>query len=128
MTTQISKVKNVKVKYIREEGYTDLKNWTEDPNNVYIGRAGIVFIKNKDNPEKKERYPKQSSKWCNPFKIGKACKTREESINLFKKHITELIEGDPVKYNLEELRGKNLGCWCHPESCHGDVLLELLSN
>jgi hypothetical protein len=29
-------------------------------------------------------------------------------------------------YHLEELRGKNLACWCKPgEPCHADVLLEL---
>ena len=121
-----TKVKNVKVKYIREEGYKDLQDWMEDPNNVYIGRGGIVFVKNKDNPEKKERFPKKASIWCNTFKLGKNCTSREDSLRLFKEHITSLIEGDPETYNLEELRGKNLGCWCHPDSCHGDVLLELL--
>jgi hypothetical protein len=26
---------------------------------------------------------------------------------------------------LPELRGKDLLCWCAPERCHGDVLLDL---
>jgi Domain of unknown function (DUF4326) len=26
---------------------------------------------------------------------------------------------------LPELRGRDLVCWCAPEACHGDVLLEL---
>jgi hypothetical protein len=26
---------------------------------------------------------------------------------------------------LSELRGKDLICWCAPEACHADVLLEL---
>ena len=72
------------------------------------------------------RFPKKASIWCNPFKLGKNCTSREDSLRLFKEHITSLIEGDPETYNLEELRGKNLGCWCHPDSCHGDVLLKLL--
>lgn len=25
-----------------------------------------------------------------------------------------------------ELEGKNLGCWCKPEACHGDILVELI--
>ena len=29
---------------------------------------------------------------------------------------------------LPELRGKDLACWCAPEPCHGDVLLELLES
>lgn len=27
--------------------------------------------------------------------------------------------------DLHELKGKVLGCWCAPNSCHGDVLTEL---
>ena len=27
--------------------------------------------------------------------------------------------------SLSELKNKNLGCWCHPNSCHGDVLVKL---
>jgi hypothetical protein len=27
---------------------------------------------------------------------------------------------------LAELRGRALACWCAPEPCHGDVLLQLL--
>jgi len=24
-----------------------------------------------------------------------------------------------------ELKGKVLGCWCHPKECHGDVLARI---
>jgi hypothetical protein len=27
---------------------------------------------------------------------------------------------------LPTLKGKVLGCWCHPQECHGDVLVELI--
>lgn len=27
---------------------------------------------------------------------------------------------------LLELEGKNLGCWCKPEACHGDILVKLI--
>ena len=52
-------VVNCKVKYIRPE-YTNLKIWMEDGNNIYIGRAGVVFID-------KQRFPKSASKFANPF-------------------------------------------------------------
>ena len=29
---------------------------------------------------------------------------------------------------LPGLRGRELGCWCKPQACHGDVLLELLAD
>ena len=27
--------------------------------------------------------------------------------------------------DLGELKGKILGCWCRPNKCHGDILVEL---
>ena len=115
-------VTNVKVRFIRPQ-YDNLKEWMEDENNVYIGRRGIVFIKTAD--DKKERYPKLDSKWCNPFKIGKKY-TRESCLEAYEEYILKKIEDEPEIYNLEELKGKNLGCWCHPEACHGDILKKLL--
>ena len=61
-------VVNVKVGHIRPE-YDNLKEWMEDPKNVYVGRKGIVFITMEDG--KKERFPKNDSVFCNPFKVGK---------------------------------------------------------
>ena len=29
---------------------------------------------------------------------------------------------------LPELRGKDLVCWCAPERCHGDILIELANS
>ena len=93
----------------------------KDPNNVYIGRKGIVFVPREDGG--KERWPKQDSPFCNPFKVGRDG-TREETRIKFKNHIETKIKEDPTFLN--ELKGKNLGCWCKPKSCHGDQLLKLL--
>lgn len=112
-------VVNCKVKFIRPK-YQNLKEWMEDKNNIYIGRAGIVFIEN-------ERFPKISSNFCNPYKVGKDG-TRIEVIEKYKKYIIDKLNNDDVLKNmLIEMKGKNLGCWCHPEQCHGDVLLELIN-
>ena len=27
-----------------------------------------------------------------------------------------------------ELKDKRLGCWCKPEKCHGDILVEIADN
>ena len=32
-----------------------------------------------------------------------------------------------MREELNKLKGKNLGCWCYPEKCHGDVLIELIN-
>ncbi|HSA76263.1 MAG TPA: SAM-dependent methyltransferase [Nitrosarchaeum sp.] len=110
----------VKVDLIRKKGVHDLKEWTKNPNNVYIGRKGVVFVD-------KERFPKKDSPWANPYKVG-AEYTREESIKLYEKYIVnELDKGEKITVkDLLALKGKTLGCWCKPEPCHGDVLVKLI--
>lgn len=74
---------------------------------------------------KKESYDiyiGRPSKWGNPFQIGKDG-TREEVIEKFRNWI--LIQPNLLK-DLHEIKGKTLGCWCKPKSCHGDVLVELI--
>jgi hypothetical protein len=111
-------VVNCKVKYIRPK-YDNLKEWMNDDNNIYIARGGIVFIDGK-------RFPPRSSNFANPYKIGKDG-TREEVIIKYKKYIINRLDNEPsLRNELISLKGKNLGCWCVPELCHGDVLLELI--
>jgi len=74
---------------------------------------------------KKESYDiyiGRPSKWGNPFQIGKDG-TRDEVIEKFKNWI--LTQPNLLK-DLHEIKGKTLGCWCKPKSCHGDVLVELI--
>ena len=100
--------------------YKDLKHWCEDPNNVYIGRKGVVFID-------KKRFPPDDSIFANPFKIGKDNNTRDDVIAEYRKYIVDKIENGQISENeLLNLKGKRLGCWCKPEVCHGDILLQIL--
>lgn len=117
-------VSNVKVQYIRPK-YNDLKKWSEDPNNVYIARKGVVFVIDKQGD--KMRYPKYDSIWANPYKVDKDG-TRQQVLEKYRKYIVNKIEKENLYEELENLRGKNLGCWCKPEACHGDILVELLNN
>jgi predicted secreted protein len=111
-------VVNVKVAHIRPQ-FQDLSKWIEAPNHVYIGRRGIVFID-------KKRFPQTDSIWANPFKI-KANQTRLEVITQYETYIRHKLTNDAqLVQQLLELKGKILGCWCHPEPCHGDVLLKLI--
>lgn len=121
--TNHTRVENVRVKNIRPKGYHDLSKWCEDPDNKYIGRAGVVFVKTSQG---KKRYPPRSSIWANPYKLKNY--SRKTSLKLYRKHILKQIAKDPKLYDIEQLRGKTLGCWCHPDPCHGDVLCEILAN
>lgn len=65
---------------------------------------------------------RRPAKWGNPFIIGEDG-TRSEVIRKFHDWV---IEQPELMGSLSELKGKRLGCWCHPKPCHGDVLIELL--
>lgn len=59
------------------------------------------------------------SKWANPYSIQEY--GREECLKKYREFI---LTSDLLK-DLDELSGKTLGCWCAPQACHGDILVEL---
>ena len=63
----------------------------------------------------------RKSDWGNPFEIPRDG-NRAEVCAL---HAAELKATPELLERLPELRGKVLGCWCHPEQCHGDTLAAL---
>jgi hypothetical protein len=72
---------------------------------------------------KKERfdiYCGRPSKWGNPFAIGRDG-NREEVIEKYKNWFQ--TQPDLIAA-LPELKGKILACWCKPQNCHCDFLLE----
>lgn len=77
---------------------------------VYIGRAWNIG-----------GWSLPKSKWANPFCVKKH--GRDQALELYKQHI---LSNPELVNSLHELKGKVLGCWCKPEKCHGDVLIELL--
>ncbi|WP_036384005.1 DUF4326 domain-containing protein [Muricauda sp. MAR_2010_75] len=78
-------------------------------------------------------YIGRPSKWGNPFshKEGTLAKfkvtSREKAVEQYREWITN-GKGKHLLKDLHELKGKILGCWCHPQKCHGDVLVELVNN
>ena len=61
--------------------------------------------------------------WGNPFKVNGTSKAEQERVvSLYR----EWIQTQPdLLRRIGELRGRALGCWCHPKPCHGDVLAKL---
>ena len=114
---------NVRVAHLRPH-YNNLQEWIANPNNIYIGRRGIVFIDG-------ARYPPHDSIFANPFKVPRDG-TLEEVIAKYEAFIVTKIETGLIRHeDIENLRGKNLGCWCKNSGeddvqCHGDVLLRIL--
>lgn len=78
----------------------------KEPFDVFIGRGSI---------------------WGNPYshKEGTLAKfvvkDRSEAIEKFEQYLTS---NEELMAKLSDLKGKTLGCWCKPKSCHGDILLK----
>lgn len=67
-------------------------------------------------------YVGRPSPWGNPYRLG-AGRSRAQVIE----HYRAWLERYPemAERARKELRGKDLVCWCAPEPCHADVLLEI---
>lgn len=69
-------------------------------------------------------YVGRGTVWGNPWRIGPDG-TREEVIARYR----EFVMGPgkaPLRERIRtELGGKDLVCWCAPEACHADVLIEV---
>lgn len=76
------------------------------------------------------------SKWGNPYRIEPAFEgdgvkfpevTAETAVALFRTRWERAADQWlSAREALEQLRGKNLACWCKPGApCHADVLLDL---
>jgi Domain of unknown function (DUF4326) len=87
------------------------------PAHVDLGAPRTVHCKR----ERHHVYIGRPSKWGNPFVVGKHG-SREQVIERYER---SLLADAALMAALPELRGKVLGCWCAPRSCHGDVLVRL---
>jgi hypothetical protein len=97
------------------------KGWRMPPNTVKVAR-GRGFS---------TREPGDGG-WGNPFIVGTpGVPDAATAVRLFREWIEGCIspdypEPECTRAALEELRGKNLACWCALDKpCHADVLLEL---
>ena len=97
------------------------KGWRMPPNTVSVARPG---------------------KWGNPFKIGelKAFINNDDpadKVIVLPSTVAECVtafrwmamHSEVLPLVKDELRGKNLACWCALDAeCHADVLLELAND
>jgi hypothetical protein len=76
-------------------------------------------------------YVGRPSKWGNIYShLPSKCddviqvESREKAVELYREWLSHLT---PTSKQLliNELKGKDLVCWCAPKACHADVLLEI---
>ena len=80
-------------------------------------------------------YVGRPTKWANPYVVGQQAGPfldspridPEEAVARYRQWlIVHLVLG---KLHLDELRGKDLVCWCKSDQpCHADVLIEFCEN
>jgi len=83
-----------------------------------------VLNKRNDAISKEAVFVGRPSKWGNPFMIGRDG-NRDTVIAKYREwlhHNEELLS------SLNELKGRDLYCFCSPLPCHADVLLEMANN
>lgn len=80
------------------------------------------------------RYIGRPGKWGNPFiinewngKLGRHM-TRDDVITEHRYWLLNTEEGKRLLAQIHELRGCDLKCFCVPEACHGDTLIELAND
>ena len=105
----------------------DRKALLADPNFCYVGRRCAGWA---------------GSKWGNPFRVqrqrfravdGSCCATAAEAVARYEDWIIRNILRDGEMYDVTELMGKVLGCWCvdwdgtgePARPCHAVVLARL---
>ncbi len=76
-------------------------------------------------------YCGRPSKWGNPHRHGLCpcgkVHSRQEAIYLFDRFWNS-DDGAMLRRDaLTELAGKVLGCWCHPNPCHVDIIAEYVN-
>lgn len=89
---------------------TKVVNIYKDKYDVYIGRKGR----------------NQDGYFGNPFPLKKG-EERGSTIEKYKEYFYKRLKEDSeFKNKIESLKGKTLGCFCKPKTCHGDVIAEYL--
>jgi len=85
--------------------------------------VGIPKVINIKSGEPFDERIDRTTQWGNPFKIGRDG-NRDKVIQRYREWLDEMLSIIP--HYLDELKGKTLACWCKPEACHGDVILDAI--
>lgn len=106
---------------------TKVKHVKHNQHDVYIGRRR-ASVRPIPDPQPDIDLVKlgQSGYFCNPFKLNgqPAGSTLQE----FKKYFYERLRNDEVfRHQINRLRGKTLGCFCSPDTCHGFIISSYLN-
>jgi len=108
----------IKRRKIIEKGGTALANQSKGDDGLPVDNALLCWAEAEGFDVKIGR----GSDWGNPFVIGEDG-DRDTVISKYGKYL-EMKDGLLHRLKCNELGGKLLVCWCCPDGCHGDILVE----
>lgn len=73
-------------------------------------------------------YIGRGSYWGNPYSMYEEGDDREEVIRKYKYDFDFEKFPNKDKSEVYKLAGKRLGCFCKPQTCHGDILADFLNS
>ncbi len=88
-----------------------------------VHKTMVVNIKT--YPKKDYVFIGRGSPFGNPYVIGKDG-DRDEVIKKYERDFYKKIKNERFKRLVLSLKGKKLGCFCKPEKCHGDIIVQYL--
>lgn len=90
---------------------TRIVNLRVEKYDVYIGRAGHGH----------------DGYFGNPFSLDGTA-SRVSVLLRYERWFYDRLDSDPeFKRRIHELKGKVLGCFCHPRLCHGHIIADYLN-
>jgi hypothetical protein len=108
----------IKRRKILEGGGVALANMSKGDDGLSVDNALLCWAEAEGIDVKITR----GTDWGNPFVLGEDG-DRETVIAKYRKYL-DMKDGLKHRLKSGELSGKLLVCWCCPDGCHGDVLVE----
>jgi len=110
-----------------------LKNQNIPLRLIQIKITRVINIKKDDEFSSQKSTPKyeyigRGSYWGNPYSMYEEGDSRDEVIRKYKYDFDYEKFPNKDKADVYQLAGKRLGCFCKPQSCHGDVLANFLNS
>lgn len=99
---------------------------------IRIKLTRVINIKRETKYQSEKSTPSyeyigRGSYWGNPYSMFEEGDDRDEVIRKYKYDFDFEKFPNKEKKEVYKLAGKRLGCFCKPQSCHGDVLADFLN-
>ena len=100
------------------------------PTTSHSGSTTSKVVHCKRVPQGSFVYIGRPSRFGNPFRLADPTddREREQVLDRYTEYFQARIASDlEFRRAVESLRGRDLGCWCAPRRCHGEVILAWLA-